>query len=128
MTATTLTDVGTVAVSVTDQDRAVEFYVDTLGFEKRIDAPIGDGIRWIEVAPRGAAVSIALTPRTETVSGPLDSGIRLMTADADAEHAAMCERGVDADDVLRWPDVPAMFTFRDIDNNTLYVVEDVLPR
>lgn len=116
---TTLTDVRTVAISVADQDRAVEFYVDTLGFEKRMDAPIGDGVRWIEVAPRGAAVSISLTPRTGTVSVPLDSGIRLTTTDADLEHATMCERGVDAGDVMRWPDVPAMFTFCDIDNNML---------
>ena len=120
---TNLVDVRTVAVSVADQDRAVEFYVDTLGFEKRMDTPIGEGLRWIEVAPPGARVSIALSPASDRSAVGVDSGIRLTTVDADREHAAMRQRGIDADDVLRWPDVPAMFTFRDVDGNTLYVVE-----
>jgi hypothetical protein len=41
----------------------VAFYVGTLGFEKRLDAPFGDGNRWIEVAPPGSATTIALTPQ-----------------------------------------------------------------
>ena len=120
---TTLVDVRTVAVPVIDQDRALAFYVDILGFEKRMDAPIGEGFRWIEVAPPGAGVSIALSPASDTSPGGVDSGIRLTTVDVDGEHAAMRQRGVDADDMLRWPGIPAMFTFRDIDGNTLYVVE-----
>ena len=120
---TTLTDVRTVAVSVADQDRAVEFYVDTLGFEKRMDAPISEGFRWIEVAPPGAGVSIALSPASDISPAGVDSGIRLTTADVDGEHDAMSQRGIDTDDVLHWPDLPAMFTFRDVDGNTLYVVE-----
>ena len=120
---TTLVDVRTVAVPVIDQDRALAFYVDILGFEKRMDAPIGEGFRWIEVAPPGAGVSIALSPASDISPAGVDSGIRLTTVDADREHAAMRERGIDADDVLRWPDLPAMFTFRDVDGNTLYVVE-----
>ena len=57
---TTLTDVRCVAVPVRDQDAALAFYVDHLGFEKRLDTPISDTMRWIEVAPPGAATSIAL--------------------------------------------------------------------
>jgi predicted enzyme related to lactoylglutathione lyase len=120
---TTLIDVRTVAVTVGDQDRAVEFYLERLGFDKRSDTPIGSGLRWIEVAPPGASVSIALAARPGGVVGPSDTGIRFTTNDADAEHAAMRDRGVDVDPVLRWPGVPAMFTFRDIDSNTFYVVE-----
>ena len=122
-TTTTFTDLRTVAVVVTDQTRAVAWYVDTLGFEKRMDAPVGDGRRWIEVAPPGARVSIALTPSSDDAPAGVDSGIRLSTGDADLEHRAMRARGVDVDEVMRWPDVPAMFTFRDIDGNTLYAVE-----
>ena len=60
MQTTTITDVRTVGVTVTDQDDAIAFYVDTLGFEKRLDAPISPTMRWIEVAPPGATTSIAL--------------------------------------------------------------------
>ena len=38
-----ITEVGTVIVPVSDQDLALEFYVDRLGFEKRIDGTYGDG-------------------------------------------------------------------------------------
>ena len=36
-TTTRIDKLGTVVVPVSDQDRAVAFYVDTLGFEKRTD-------------------------------------------------------------------------------------------
>ena len=48
-TAMHITQVGTVIVPVTDQDRPLEFYVGTLGFEKRLDGEYAPGERWIEV-------------------------------------------------------------------------------
>jgi catechol 2,3-dioxygenase-like lactoylglutathione lyase family enzyme len=124
MTSTHITQVGTVGVPVTDQERAAAFYVDTLGFEKRLDVPFGDGDRWIEVAPPGSATTIALAPRRPGELSGTDTGIRLTTEDADADHADLGARGVDADpEVLRWPGVPPMFSFRDPDGNTLYIVE-----
>ena len=41
MSQTTITDIGTVGIPVSDQDKAVEFFTGTLGFEKRLDARIG---------------------------------------------------------------------------------------
>lgn len=122
MPTTTITDVRTVAVPVTDQNQAVDFYVDKLGFEKRMDAEFQPGMRWIEVAPPDAAVSIALPPVQGGTSGT-DTGIRLATTSAQTEHAALAARGVDVDELLLWPGVPPMFSFRDPDGNTLYVVE-----
>jgi predicted enzyme related to lactoylglutathione lyase len=119
-----ISKVGTVGVPVTDQDRALQFYVDTLGFTKTLDAPFGGGQRWIEVAPAGATTTIALAPTPEGKPVGVDTGIRLFTADADADHAYLTGQGVDADaEVMRWPGVPAMFSFRDPDGNTLYLVE-----
>ncbi len=51
-TKTQITQIGTVMVPVSDQDRAIEFYTEKLGFEKRADIPFGHGDRWVEVAPR----------------------------------------------------------------------------
>jgi catechol 2,3-dioxygenase-like lactoylglutathione lyase family enzyme len=124
MTTTTITDVGTVAVPVADQDRALDFYVDTLGFEKRLDVPMPGGGRWLTVAPPGAAVAVSLTAGEGTAVG-VDTGIRFVATDAVAEHAAMAERRVDVDAVVDWPGVPPMFSFRDVDGNRLYVVEAV---
>jgi lactoylglutathione lyase len=118
-----ISDVRTVGVPVTDQDRALEFYLGKLGFAKRLDVSFGAGGRWIEVAPAGAATTIALVQARDGVPAGVETGIRLVTADADADHAELCARGVDADEVLRWPGVPAMFALRDQDGNGLEIVE-----
>ncbi len=123
MTAMLVTDIRTVAVPVRDQDRALGFYVGTLGFETRLDAPFGAG-RWIEVAPAGATTSLAVVAAADGAAVGVDTGIRLTTADAGADHAYLRARGVDVDaEILRLPRVPPMFTFRDLDGNTLVVVE-----
>ena len=113
-----ITRIGTVIVPVADQDRALEFYVGTLGFEVRLDGSFGDGERWLEVAPPGAATTLALVP-----AGGIQ--VSLATTDAEADHAALRERGVDADEaVMRMGDfVPPMFTFRDPDGNRFRMVE-----
>lgn len=121
---TKITNIGNVAVPVRDQDKALEFYVGTLGFEVRMDAAFGEGMRWIEVGPAGSETTLALPPLGDAPAG-VDTGIRLMTADADADHAALVAAGIDVDpEVMRWGGgVPPMFSFRDPDGNTLYIVE-----
>jgi lactoylglutathione lyase len=118
-----IVDVRTVGVPVTDQDRALEFYVEKLGFAKQLDVPFGDGKRWIEVAPPGATTTIALVPSRDGVPAGVETGIRFTTQDADAEQVDLRARGVDADEVLRWPGAPPMFAFRDQDGNGLEIVE-----
>jgi lactoylglutathione lyase len=123
-TRSAITQLRTVGVPVTDQARALDFYAGTLGLEKRLDVPFGDGKRWIEVAPPGAATTIALVAESANQPAGHDTGIRLAAADADAKHADLLARGVDVDpEVLRWPGVPPMFAFRDPDGNTLEIVE-----
>jgi lactoylglutathione lyase len=122
-TKTQITKLHTVGVPVTDQARALDFYAGTLGLETRMDVPIGDGKRWIEVAPGGATTTIALVAEKANQPTGHDTGIRLATVDADAKHADLLARGVDADEVLRWPGVPPMFAFRDPDGNTLEIVQ-----
>jgi lactoylglutathione lyase len=124
MQPTTITDIRTIGVNVTNQDDAIAFYVATLGFEKRLDAPISPTVRWIEVAPPGATTSIALNANQGTTDVAADTGIRFTVPDAEAEHAAMRERGVNVGDVLRWDGVPPMYTFDDPDGNRFYIVEE----
>jgi len=118
-----ITGVYTVGVPVSDQDRAIDFYVGTLGFAKRLDADMGGGRRWIEVAPEGSALTIALVAAHDGVPAGVETGIRFTATDADTVHAGMLDSGVDADDVLRWPGVPPMFAFRDPDGNGMEIVE-----
>jgi len=122
-----ITDVRTVGIPVSVQDRAVDFYVGTLGFEKRLDVDMGGGRRWIEVAPAGAAVSIALVHAHEGLPVGVETGIRFVSPDADALYASMRASGIDADEVLRWDGVPPMFAFRDRDGNGMEIIEQPPP-
>lgn len=124
MSETSIKEVGTVIVPVSDQDRAIEFYTETLGFELRGDTPYGENDRWVEVAPAGAATTIALVPPREGQSVGVPTNMGLSTEDVDADHAQLKEQGVDVDDVMRMGDpVPPMFFLRDQDGNQIFVVE-----
>ena len=120
---TAITGVRTIGVPVTDQDRAVDFYLGTLGFDKRLDAPVEQlGGRWIEVAPSGSTTTIALVPAGQGGTTGVETGIRLTTADAASLHQELAARGVDVGELLRWDGVPPMFTVRDPDGNGLEIV------
>jgi catechol 2,3-dioxygenase-like lactoylglutathione lyase family enzyme len=128
MSKLNLTKVGRVCVTVTDTDRAIGFYVDTLGFEKIVDIPMGPDMRWVEVALPGHETTIAIAPPPPGQSaGGSQTGIFLDTSDVDADHAALKADGVDVDDeVTRWGDpVPPMFWLRDPDGNSLIVVQPI---
>ena len=117
-----IVEVSTVSVPVADQGRALKFYTETLGFEKRREAEFGGGMKWIEVGPQGSTATIALPPLGGVKPG-VDTGIRLTTENAEADHEALRAAGAEVGDVLRFPNVPPMFSFKDPDGNTLYVVE-----
>jgi catechol 2,3-dioxygenase-like lactoylglutathione lyase family enzyme len=117
--------IATVVVPVADQDRAIEFYVEKLGFVNRTDVPFGNGYRWVEVAPGDAETTIALAPPPEgTPTGNRETGISLYTEDIDAYHAELEANGVDVDpEISRMGDpVPPLFWLRDPEGNTLMVV------
>ena len=118
---TRITRVGTVVLPVSDQDEAIAFFTNTLGFETRLDAEFAPGQRWIEVAPAGAETSIALVAQ----GGSEGVEISLATDDAEADHEAMLAAGVEADaELIRMGEgVPPMFTFRDPDGNRFRMVE-----
>lgn len=123
-TRTHITQVGTVMVPVSNQDRALEFYTDKLGFEKRTDIPYGKGDRWLEVAPPGAATTIALVPPRKGDPIGIETHVGFATRDAEADNEKLRARGVDADAVQRVGDpVPPMFFFRDPDGNKFMIVE-----
>ncbi len=118
--------IATVIVPVADQDGAVDFYVNKLGFEKRVDVPFGNGYRWIEVGLGGEATTIALAPPPQGGAvGKRETGISLQTDDIDGYHGQLQQAGVDVDaEVSRMGEpVPPMFWLRDPERNTLMVVQ-----
>jgi catechol 2,3-dioxygenase-like lactoylglutathione lyase family enzyme len=121
-----ISKVGRVCVTTADTDRAIGFYVGTLGFEKVVDEPMGPDMRWVEVAIPGAETTIALAPPPpDQPAGGGQTGICLDTSDVDGAHAALKDAGADVDaEVTRYGGpVPPMFWLRDPDGNSLIVVQ-----
>src|SRR5215470_11300726 len=97
-----ITHISTVSVMVSNQDRALAFYTEKLGFELQMDAPMGQS-RWIQLAPKGAQTSLVLaTPtadmpaeirqRTESMLGGFANFI-FNVDDMQATHTELSGRG-----------------------------------
>lgn len=123
-TRTHIDRIHAVMVAVTDYDRAIDFYVNKLGFEQRTDVPYGEGERWIEVAPPGADTVISLCKERDSFKAGVMTNIGFVSKDIDAAHADLKSRGVDVDpEVQRMGGpVPPLCWFRDQDRNTLMIV------
>lgn len=124
-TGSTITNLGVAMFTVADQDAAIRFYAQKLGFEVRADIAFGEGAaaRWVEVAPPGSTARLALNP---PMSGqPGGGAIGVETSDVRGEHARLRALGdVDVDEeVLSMPDSPPMFSLRDPDGNHVWVVQ-----
>ncbi len=100
--APSISEVGTVFVPVSDQDRTIAFYVEQLGFEKRSDFEYGDGNRWVEVAPSGSAIALALVSPSEGTATPSTAArCALLVGDIDAIVARLRTQGVEVEQVGR---------------------------
>jgi uncharacterized glyoxalase superfamily protein PhnB len=84
-----------VTVPVKNQDEALDFYKNKLGFEVLTDVPFGNGMRWLEVAPPGAQTRFTLftPPGFEDRVGTF-TGISFATDDIHATFQQMRDRGV----------------------------------
>jgi catechol 2,3-dioxygenase-like lactoylglutathione lyase family enzyme len=126
-TAQHIPGVGTVYLAVSDQDRALAFYRDVLGFEIPTDTELGEGFRWIEVAPAGAYTVIALVPPMRQ-EDPQPGGKAPFGFDTPNLEAAMAEfsaLGVEFEDVVGGEGaVPPLAYFRDPDGNRILLVEE----
>ena len=87
-----------------------------------MDAEIAEGFRWIEVAPPASAVSVAIVAGVRRAAAGIDTGIRFVSTDADAEHGSMAA-AASTSTRCALAGVPPMFSFRDLDGNTYYLAE-----
>jgi catechol 2,3-dioxygenase-like lactoylglutathione lyase family enzyme len=90
------------SVFVDDQEHALRFYTEVLGFEPRADVPIGNGDRWLTVGAPGQDVELLLEPAGHPAVRPYrealtDDGIPLasfVVDDIHKEHSRLIEAGV----------------------------------
>ncbi|MGX4690652.1 VOC family protein [Streptomyces sp. JNUCC 63] len=118
-----ITHASFVTLPVSDQDRALRFYADVLGFELAADREMPQG-RWLQVAPRGAQTVFTLSgPGTGGFEPGSAQGIMLVTTDVDADCARLARAGVSVQgpDDLPWG---RMASFRDPDGNGLMLLTE----
>jgi len=118
-------DINVTMFTVADQDAAIAFYTEKLGFELRADTAFGPNgeYRWVEVAPAGSHGRIALNPPMGGTPG--GGGVGIETADVFAEHRRLSAiGGIDLDgEPMETPGAPLLFMMRDLDGNHIAVVQ-----
>jgi predicted enzyme related to lactoylglutathione lyase len=88
-----------VAIPVTDVDRAIAFYTDTIGFNLDHDHTVSDDVRFVQLTPPGSACSIMLgVGVTEATPGSVQ-GLMMVVADIEAARSELVERGAEVSEV-----------------------------
>jgi lactoylglutathione lyase len=120
-----MNDISIAMFTVANQDAALAFYTEKLGFELRADDRFGPNgeYRWVEVAPPGSHARLALN---EPMGGtPGGGSIGVETTDVLAEHRRLSAvGGLDIDEEpMQTPGAPLLFMLRDPDGNHIAVVQ-----
>jgi catechol 2,3-dioxygenase-like lactoylglutathione lyase family enzyme len=114
-------------VFVSDQDRALDFYTNVLGFEQRADNPTPDGPRFLAVGVEGQDFLLVLWPGTpgqgQPVDGRIPAAYTIETGDIRKAVETLKSRGVEFEtEVLEYP-FADIAVFVDPDLNRLQLRE-----
>jgi predicted enzyme related to lactoylglutathione lyase len=122
---TTVSNIGVVMFTVADQDAALAFYTEKLGWEVRGDDRFGENneMRWLEVAPPGSTARLSLNAPMRDEPGGGTIGVE--TADLDTEHErlAATEGVTITSPPMEMGGAPRMFSIADPDGNNIWVVQ-----
>lgn len=125
-----ITSVHSTTVIVNDQDKALEFYTEVLGWDKVQDNDFGEGGRWLTVAPKGAETAVVLG-QSEMYGGlkpgssEVGCGISLIADDVQATYDDLKAKGVEfrqAPEKMPWGATATWFS--DPDGNGFFLTED----
>jgi catechol 2,3-dioxygenase-like lactoylglutathione lyase family enzyme len=107
-----------VSVPVSDQDRAKAFYCDKLGFAELSDTLMGNGTRWVQLAPPGATTSVTLVTWFDSMPAGSLKGLVLNTDTLDADVEELKRRKVEMSPIEAQP-WARFVTLSDPDGNVL---------
>lgn len=120
----TISHIHSTTIPVADQDAALDFYVNTLGWEKADDAMFGEGMRWLTVVPPGATTQLVLAHESWSSKPGGQTGISVVAPDIDAAYQALTTKGVQFKgpvEVMPWGAKATWFS--DPDGNEFFLVE-----
>lgn len=114
-----------VPLPVSDVDRAIAFYVDTLGFTKDVDVRPAEGIRIVQVTPDGSGCSLGFGTGLGVYEGEPGSvrGLHLVVEDITDAHAELTRRGVAIGEIHDFGGGVKGADFSDPDGNTFELQE-----
>lgn len=122
--------IATITLVVADYDEAVAFYRDRLGFILITDTPLGDGKRWVLVAPPGGGARLLLAkadgPEQAAAIGKQTGGRVMLFLEIDdfaRDHAAMLARGVQFLEEPRHEAYGSVAVFADLYGNKWDLIE-----
>ncbi len=106
-----------VPVPVSDVDKAIDFYVNKVGFVLDHDHQVTDALRFVQLTPKGSACSIVIGTGTTEMKPGTQKNLQMVVGDAAAAREMLLANGVQASEVQ---DMPwGMFVyFSDPDGNT----------
>ncbi|HEX3795361.1 MAG TPA: VOC family protein [Acidimicrobiales bacterium] len=110
------------SIPVSDQDRALRFYVETLGFDLVADSAMGPDMRWVQVRPPGSSTSITLVTWFATMEAGSLKGTVLETDALENDVRQLENKGVVVSDIETAP-WGRFVTFDDPDGNGLILQE-----
>ena len=107
-------------IPVTDVDRAIDFYVEKVGFTLDMQARVDEDTRFVQVTPPTSACSIAFGEGITAMTPGTQNSIQVVVPDAEAVRRELLERGVDAPQVttLPWGSFTSFTSFTDPNGNT----------
>ena len=110
--------VSTVTVNVSDQEKALDFFVNKLDFKVKTDVLMPNGFRWLEIAtPQGeTTVNLNKVEATETKENKY-SGFLFQTPDIQATYQELTAKGVEFTAVPEQQGWGMWAEFKDSDGN-----------
>ncbi len=115
-----------IPVPVMDVDRAIDFYVNKIGFNLDHDHRVNESLRFVQLTPEGSACSIVIGEGITEMKPGSQQGLQMVVEDTQAAHKLLKANGVDATDVETMP--WGIFTrFSDPDGNT-WALQQIVSR
>jgi predicted enzyme related to lactoylglutathione lyase len=119
-----ITKASTAGIYVSDQDQALDFYTNKLGFETLTDEPMGSDARWIEVAPAGAQTRLVLyTPPGQEDKIGTFSNVIFSCDDMNSTYQELKGRGVEFSENPSEQPWGIWAQFKDPDGNEFGLIE-----
>lgn len=123
-----ITQVGQIMVYVQDQDQAVRFWTEKMGFRVISEENNGEGMRWIEIAPSKHAETTIVLHNKEFVA-KMDPEMNLgtpslmfFTDNAEELYSEMVNKNIIVGDMVNMPS-GKVFNFADDEENYFAVME-----